>query len=246
MACYEELEQEKCSVLGEIPEHVAIIMDGNRRWAQKKGLVVQAGHWKGAENLTQIVEAASDLGIKTLTVYAFSTENWGRSEVEVESLLELFQVYLQRMRAKMVKLGVKIRSIGDLTPFPKEVIRELEITKEATKDCDRIQLVLALNYGGRDDLRRAITRIVDDVESGVLTREEISEDLLSSYLDTALIGDPQLLIRTSGEKRISNFLLWQISYAEVYLTDTLWPDFTKEDLAEAVLEYQKRARRLGC
>lgn len=245
-ACHDELIQEQSVISRNIPEHVAIIMDGNRRWAHQRGLTTGAGHWKGAENLTKIVEAASHLGIKTLTVYAFSTENWGRSESEVHSLLELFRVYLQRMRTKMVEQGVKICSIGDLSPFPKGVLEELEITKEATKNCDKIQLVLALNYGGRDDLKRAILKMIDDVEDGSLKKDEISEDVLGSYLDTALIGDPQLLIRTSGEKRVSNFLLWQISYAEVYLTDTLWPDFTEQHLAEAVLEYQKRGRRLGC
>jgi undecaprenyl diphosphate synthase len=228
-----------------VPKHVAIIMDGNRRWAEKWGLAIEAGHWKGAETLFSIVESSIKLGIKVLTVYAFSTENWGRSKKEVDSIMQLLEVYLKKMQLKMKKNGVKLRTIGDLSPFSDGVKNIIDEAKRETSDGNVIDLVLALNYGGRDDLRRATIRIVKEVQEGRLQKEEISEAVFATYLDTAEIGDPDLVIRTSGEKRISNFLLWQISYSEVHLTDVLWPDFTEKDLVQALKEYNERNRRLG-
>lgn len=223
------------------PEHVAIIMDGNRRWAKNQGLPVSAGHFRGAERLTQIVQAASAFGIKVLTVYAFSTENWKRPSVEVKALMQLFKSYLKRQRSSMIKEGVRLNTIGDVSKFPKDVLQVLEETIEATKEGAKLDLIIALNYGARDELKRAIGAMIDDK----ISKEELSEDLISSYLDTAKWKDPDLLIRTSGESRVSNFLLWQISYSEVFVTDVLWPDFGEKDLLAAIQEYQKRELRLG-
>ncbi len=231
--------------LKNIPRHVAIIMDGNRRWAKKRFLPISEGHRRGAETLTKIIKIASDTGVKVLTVFAFSTENWNRPKVEVSIVLDLLKIYLLKERKNMIKNGIRLESIGDLAPFPDDLKKVLAETKQATSLGDKIQLVLALNYGGRDDLKRAIVKIVEDVEEGLMQKEDITEALISSRLDTSSFGDPDLLIRPGGEKRISNFLLWQFSYSEVFLTDVLWPDFNEEDFAKAVLEYQKRDRRLG-
>jgi undecaprenyl diphosphate synthase len=228
-----------------IPHHIAIIMDGNRRWAKQHHLPCMVGHWKGAEALTHIVRAAAKLGVKVLTVYSFSTENWVRGSEEVQALMHLFKVYLERQKEFMVQEGVRLSAIGNLARLPPSVRTALDTCKEATKNGQEIDLVLALNYGGRDDIRRACLSMIADCEAGALTKEAISEELFSRYLDTAAWPDPQLLIRTSGEKRLSNFLLWQLSYAEVYVTDVLWPDFTEKDLLGAVREYQQRERRLG-
>ena len=231
--------------LKNIPRHVAIIMDGNRRWAKKRFLPVSEGHRKGAETLSKVIKIASDTGVRVLTVYAFSTENWSRPKLEVAILLDLLKFYLLRERNNMIKNGIKLESIGDLTPFPSDLKLVLEETKQATASGSRIQLVLALNYGGRDDLKRAMIGIIKDMELGLLSKSDLSEALISSRLGTAPFGDPDLLIRSSGEKRMSNFLLWQISYSELFLTDVLWPDFSEGDFAKAVFEYQKRDRRLG-
>lgn len=228
-----------------IPEHVAIIMDGNRRWAKNQGLPVSAGHYRGAERLTQIVKAASAFGIKVLTVYAFSTENWKRPSVEVKALMQLFKSYLKRQRSSMIKEGIRLNTIGDIAKFPKDVLQVLEETIEVTKEGTKLDLVIALNYGARDELKRAFGAMIDDCLAKKISKEELSEDLISSYLDTARWPDPDLLIRTSGESRVSNFLLWQISYSEVFVTDVLWPDFGEKDLLAAIQEYQKRELRLG-
>jgi undecaprenyl diphosphate synthase len=228
-----------------IPRHVAIIMDGNRRWARRQGLPAMMGHWKGAETLTRIVRAASEIGIKVLTVYSFSTENWGRAKEEVDALMHLFKVYLQKQRVPMFKSGVRLDAIGDLKRLPPCVIEELELSRMYTSQCKKIDLVLALNYGGRDDIRRAFVAMMEDCERGKLAKEQVSEHLISQYLDTARWSDPELLIRTSGERRQSNFLLWQLCYSEFYQTDVLWPDFMPQDLLQAVREHQLRQRRLG-
>jgi len=228
-----------------IPEHVAIIMDGNRRWAKKRGLLPMAGHRKGAETLTQITRVAGDLGVKTLTVYAFSTENWKRAPFEVHALMKLFKTYLIKQCPVMIDEGVRLNVIGDVSKFPKDVRDTLEKTLVATEKGRRFDLVLALNYGGRDEIKRAICSIVEDYAREKISKEEISEKLIGQYLDTAKWRDPDLLIRTSGESRISNFLLWQISYSEVVVTDVLWPDFSEKELLNALLEYQKRELRLG-
>lgn len=233
-----------------IPKHIAIIMDGNRRWAKKRGLPAVVGHWHGAEALSKLVEDAAALGVKTLTVYAFSTENWNRASEEVDSLMNLFQMYLQGQKERMVSEGVCLGAIGDLSRLPQAVRATLDDVRQATAHCNRINLVIAVNYGARDNIRRAVAAIAQDCVDGKIQKEEISENLISSYLDTApyttLWGDPSLLIRTSGEKRLSNFLLWEISYAEVYITDILWPDFNQQELIRAIAVFQKRERRNGC
>jgi undecaprenyl diphosphate synthase len=231
--------------LVKVPRHVAIIMDGNRRWAKQRFLPACEGHRRGVDSLLRIINYATKVGVKVLTLYAFSTENWNRSKFEVKMLLDLLKISLCNERDSMIKNGVKLDFIGDLSPFPEELKLSLDEVKKATSQGDKLQLVLALNYGGRDDLKRAMMRIYDDIESGLIAKVDITEDLISKYLDTSLIGDPDLLIRSSGEKRMSNFLLWQISYTEIYLTDVLWPDFTEKDFHESILEYQKRDRRLG-
>lgn len=228
-----------------IPEHVAIMMDGNRRWAKRKGLPILHGHYQGAETLDRIVTAAIDLGIKTLTVYAFSTENWNRALNEVKGLMSLLKVYLLTKREKMKREGVQLDTIGDLSKLPKRVNEILDKTKEITKEGDKLRLVLALNYGSRSEITRAFTRMLDDFQNKKFTKEKIDEEMIGQYLDTKGRKDPDLLIRPSGEIRVSNFLLWQISYSEIHFTDVLWPDFTKSDLIRAIADYQKREKRLG-
>ena len=224
-----------------IPKHVAIIMDGNRRWAKQHKLPPAVGHWEGAEVLTDVVRGASEIGVKTLTVYAFSTENWVRPESEVEAVMNIFELYLIRKKEHMIRDGVRLDAIGDLSRLPSRVQDAFFQTKAATEHCDRINLVLALNYGGRDEIRRAIVKIID---SGI-SPEKLTEELIAKYLDTNRWGDPDLLVRTSGEMRVSNFLLWQISYAEIYVTHVLWPDFSTKQLLDAVMAFQKRSRRVG-
>ncbi len=228
-----------------LPQHIAIIMDGNRRWAKQRQLPYMAGHWKGAEAITQIVKAALELGIKVLTVYAFSTENWGRTAEEIDALMHLYKVYLIRQREFMVNTGIKLGAIGDLSRLPADVLQALEDSRSATLHCTKMDLVLALNYGGRDDIRRAVIAVLEDYAQGKLTKQAVTEELFSTYLDTSKWPDPSLLIRTSGEQRVSNFLLWQISYSEVYISNVLWPDFNEKELLKAVVEYQQRERRLG-
>lgn len=229
-----------------IPKHIAIIMDGNRRWATSQGLPSLVGHWHGAEALTKIVESAASLGVKVLTVYAFSTENWNRTQEEVDSIMELFRMYLIGQKDRMVREGVRLGTIGDTRRFPAHVKETMDDVKKATAACDKIDLVLAVNYGARDDIRRAMINIVEDCQLGRIQKEDITEALISRYLDTAPWGDPDLLIRTSGESRLSNFLLWQISYSEVYITEVLWPDFNDQELVRAMAAFQKRVRRVGC
>ena len=228
-----------------LPSHVAIIMDGNRRWAKKNGLPAMMGHWQGAKTMIDIVTAAIKWNIKVLTVYAFSTENWQRSQQEVDSLMYLCKIYLRRFCFKMIKEQVRLRTIGDLTKIPKDVYQAIRDVEQATESCNRIDLVLAINYGGRDDIKRALVNIVEDVQNGRLSKSEISEQLIAQYLDTSYWPDPDLLIRTSGEKRQSNFLLWQLSYSEFYHTEVLWPDFSEKELIKALYQFQQRQRRFG-
>jgi len=228
-----------------MPNHVAIIMDGNRRWARQKGLPPMMGHWEGAETLYDIVRAATQLGVKTLTVFSFSTENKSREADEVESLMEIFELYLHKKRDSMIQEGVRLDAIGNLSELPQKVQDALVETKKATAHCDKINLVLALNYGGRDELRRAMGKLLDLYDQKQFKKEALTEEMISKQLDTFPFGDPDLLIRTSGEMRISNFLLWQISYSEIYKTDVLWPDFLPKHFLEAVIEYQVRDRRKG-
>lgn len=228
-----------------VPTHIAIMMDGNRRWAKQRGLPPMMGHWEGAEVLTDIVRAASELGVETLTVYAFSTENWSRPQGEVEALMNIIEMYLVRKRDQMIRDGVRLDTIGDINRLPERVQNALAQTKNATKHCEKINLVLALNYGARDEIRRAFAKILAEHDKKKISPDELTEGLIASFLDTTPWGDPDLMIRTSGELRLSNFLLWQISYAELYVTEVLWPDFTSRQLFEAVLAYQGRARRHG-
>lgn len=228
-----------------VPHHVAIIMDGNRRWAEDKGLSAAEGHFAGSYNLVNTVEAAANLGIKVLTVYSFSTENWRRPKEEVEALWRLFVLQLQQQHEGMLEKGVRLEMIGDLSQLPQDVSDALKASREATKNCDTITLVLAVNYGGRDELCRAADRMIKDVTENKVVIPKVTEELFSNYLDTASWSDPDLLIRTSGEKRISNFLLWQLSYAEFYLTDVLWPDFNAQELLKAIKDYQRRRCCLG-
>ncbi len=231
--------------LHNLPQHIAIVMDGNRRWAKQRGVPYALGHWEGAAVLTEIVRAAAELGAKVLTVYAFSTENWARTEAEVEALMSLFETYLTQQRELLIRDRVRLETIGDIARLPERVRAALEKTRRATSGGDRIDLVLALNYGGRDEIRRAIHRLMEEHREVPLSEEELTEELFARYLDTAQWPDPELFIRTSGEKRISNFLLWQMAYTELYVTDVLWPDFSPQELYQALLFYQDRRRRRG-
>lgn len=228
-----------------IPRHIAIIPDGNRRWAKKHRSTASEGHREGADILMEIVKAAKELGVKAITFYSFSTENWNRSREEVTALMALFTSYLIQQREEMIQSGVRLETIGDLRPLPGFLNQAIRDTKQATETCDQIYLILALNYGSRNEMCRAVKAILDDYDHQSFKKEELTEDLISRYLDTAKWRDPDLLIRTSGELRISNFLLWQISYAEIYVTPVLWPDFTPQHLLEAVMDYQNRDRRWG-
>jgi undecaprenyl diphosphate synthase len=227
------------------PRHIAIIPDGNRRWAKKQETVYQKGHETGANNLIEIVKAAKELGVKAITFYLFSTENWMRPQEEIAALMWLLQEFLEEQRSVMISHNVRLGTIGNLSALPSDVQKNVEITKNATSHCDAISLVFALNYGGRDDITRAFHRILDDCAQGKLHKEEVTEKVIASYLDTNPWGDPDLLIRTSGEMRVSNFLLWQLSYAEIYIKDMFWPEFRPNDLLDVIIEFQKRERRLG-
>jgi len=228
-----------------LPRHVAIIMDGNRRWAKQNHLPAELGHWEGAKILTEIVQTAAECGIKTLTVYAFSTENWARPQEEIDSLMGLFEIYLETKRETMVKEGIHLNTIGDLSRLPLNVRRALQETKAATEHCKKINLVLALNYGGRDEIKRAVGRILMENEKKKILPEDLSEEFIAQYLDTTPWGDPDLLIRTGGEMRLSNFMLWQVSYTEFYVTDVFWPQFTRQNFFQALHVYQTRQRRYG-
>ena len=225
--------------------HLAIIMDGNGRWAKAKGMPRTAGHKVGADNVRTIAIAANELGVKYLTLYAFSTENWKRSQDEVSYLMKL-PAYLFKMYMKeFLDRGFRIRLIGDLSALPEATRKVLLDAADQSKDNDGLSLIIAINYGSRDEIRRAVTKIAQDVKEGKLSPEDIDADLISSSLDTADFPDVDLLIRTSGEQRISNYLLWQIAYAELEFVPESWPEFTPEVLARCLEEYQHRDRRFG-
>lgn len=228
-----------------VPQHIAIIPDGNRRWAEQRMAMPQEGHKCGADSLLPIVRGAKELGIKVLTFYTFSTENWLRAAEEVEALMLLLENYLTEQREPMRSEGVRLHTIGAIDELPASVREALELTRQVTAGGTNIDVVLALNYGGRNELCRAVRRLSADCVAGRCSYDQIDEKLVASYLDTAGRCDPDLLIRTSGEHRLSNFLLWQISYAEIIFSDVLWPDFTPLHLLEAVEHYQKRQRRGG-
>lgn len=231
--------------LEKVPEHIAIIMDGNGRWAKSRMMPRTYGHKAGVETIRKVVEEAQRLGIKYLTLYAFSTENWKRPKDEVSALMKLLVTYLRKELAELDKNGVKINTIGNISKLPQVCVEELEKSKEKTKDNKSLVLTLALNYGGRADIIDAVKNICMDVQSSKLDINSIDEDLFSKYLDTKDIIDPDLVIRTSGEQRLSNFLLWEVAYSEFYYTDIHWPDFDEEELQKAIYYYQKRDRRFG-
>lgn len=228
-----------------IPRHIAIIPDGNRRWAKKHSVLTNVGHSRGGDTLLDVVKAAKELGVKVLTCFCFSTENWDRSFAEVQSFMWLFREFLLRKCEETLVNNIKVETIGELGRLPRHLQKAIAHIKETTAHCDGFEIVLAVNYGSRDELCRAMRAIVTDCEQGKIAKEDISELLVSRYLDTARWGDPELIIRTSGERRISNYLLWQISYAEVYFSDVLWPDFMPSHLLKALRDFQTRERRLG-
>lgn len=228
-----------------IPKHIAIIMDGNGRWAQARGLIRLMGHKAGVKTVQEVVTAARELGVPVLTLYAFSTENWNRPQDEVSGLMSLLKNYLQSELDAMLKNDIKLRAIGDLGKLPPDVYEILSATMERTKDNTSLTLNLALNYGGRREMVQAIQAIAAKVKAGEVEPTAIDESLVDSHLYTSGLPEPDLLIRTGGEARLSNFLLWQASYAEIYFTDTAWPDFGKDRLIEAIADYQQRQRRFG-
>lgn len=228
-----------------IPQHVAIIMDGNGRWARSRGLPKIAGHRAGAKAVDEITTAARELGVKVLTLYAFSTENWKRPEEERRSLFQLLEEYIDKEEAKLKQYNIRFSVIGDIAALPESTKTKIARVKESSKNNTAMTLNIALNYGSRQEIAAAAREISREVKSGSLEVEAIDEKLFSRFLYTKDLPDPDLLIRTSGEFRVSNFLLWQISYAEIYVTDKLWPDFKKEDLKKAISEYRKRERRFG-
>jgi len=231
--------------LTKIPQHIAIIMDGNRRWAKKYNVPSIVGHTKGAETLTEIVKIALDLKVKVLTVFAFSTENWTRSNEEIKNLMNLFALYLKKQINYLIKEKISLNVIGDLYKCPKTLQNLFQENIEKTKNGNKLKLVIAVNYGSRDEIKRAIIKIIETFENKKISKKDITEELFSQFLDTKDYKDPDLLIRTSGEKRLSNFMLWQLSYTEIYITDILWPDYTKDDFINSIIEYQNRKRRLG-
>ena len=228
-----------------VPDHIAVIMDGNGRWARQKGAERIFGHQNAIQAVKEITEGCVELEIPYLTLYAFSTENWERPKEEVDGLMHLLVATLQEEVGDLMKNGVKLNIIGEMSNLPEECQEKLEESTELTKGNERLLLTLALSYSGKWDITNAIKEIVNDIEKGNVEAREINEEMVNSYLSTKSMPDPALLIRTGGEMRISNFLLWQLAYSELYITDTMWPDFRKEDLYEAILSYQKRERRFG-
>lgn len=228
-----------------LPQHIAIIMDGNGRWAKGKGKFRIFGHQNGVKAVREATEAAAELGVKYLTLYAFSTENWNRPQLEVTALMELLVSTIKKETATLMKNNIKLAAIGNLNDLPKKCFNELHAAMDETKNNTRMTLVLALSYSAKWDITNAIKRIAEEVKNGHLLPQNISAELLDKNLSTTGIPNPELMIRTSGEHRISNFLLWELAYSEFYFTDKLWPDFTKEDLYEAILNYQLRERRFG-
>jgi undecaprenyl diphosphate synthase len=228
-----------------LPQHVAVIMDGNGRWAKQRGLLRIMGHQRGVDSLKGLLRCCKDWGIPALTAYAFSTENWGRPLDEVEFLMTLFERVLRRELKEMMEENVRIRFVGNLEALPTSLQDEIERSMQDTKENTDIQFTVATNYGGRQEILQACRKIATQVQQGLIGPDDIDEALFESHLYTAGIPNPDLLIRTSGEMRISNFLLWQMAYAEIYVTQTLWPDFDRMEFHKALLEYQQRERRFG-
>ncbi len=228
-----------------LPKHIAIIMDGNGRWAKQQGMLRAFGHENGTKSVRHVVEASAEIGIENLTLYAFSTENWNRPKLEVQTLMRLLVSSLKKEIKTLQKNQIKLSAIGNLSTLPKKVHKELMDVIDTTKDNKRMTLTLALSYGSREEILNTVKEISIKVKNNIISPEKIDESIINEHLYTQNLPDVDLLIRTSGEQRISNFLLWQIAYAELYFTSVLWPDFTKQHLYEAIIEYQKRERRFG-
>jgi undecaprenyl diphosphate synthase len=227
------------------PKHVAIIMDGNGRWATQRGRPRLFGHHAGAKRVRDIVEACPDLGVKYLTIFAFSTENWKRTQTEVAGLMKLFRRYIERESRALLKNGVRVRFIGDRVRLDDKLVSLMDELELLTAGNDLVHLTVAINYGGRDEVTRAAKRLAYDIEQGKLTHNDVDAETLAKYLDTHVLPDPDLVIRTSGEARVSNFLLWQTAYSEYEFVDTLWPDFTPAEFAKVLASYGTRDRRYG-
>lgn len=228
-----------------IPKHVALILDGNGRWAKKRGLPRTMGHTEGCKTVEKTVEIAARMGIEYLTVYGFSTENWKRSAEEVGALMQLFRYYMVRLLKIASANNVRVRMIGDRTRFDQDIIDGLNRLEGETKGNTGLTFVIAVNYGGRDEILRASRKMMEDYKKDAFTLDQVDENLFTTYLDTHNMPDPDLLIRTSGEIRLSNYLLWQLAYTEIYVTDCLWPDFNEKELEDAIIQYNKRDRRYG-
>ncbi len=228
-----------------IPQHIAIILDGNGRWAKKKGMPRNYGHAQGSKNVEVICEEAYKLGVKYLTVYAFSTENWKRPKDEVDALMNLLRKYMKTCLKTAEKNRMRVRVIGDKSALDEDIQTRIAELEEATKENDGLNFQIALNYGSRDEMIRALRKVCEDYKNDKVSLDEIDEAFYGSYLDTNGIPDPDLMIRTSGEQRLSNYLLWQLAYSEFYFTEVLWPDFTKEELIKAIAYYNGRDRRFG-
>lgn len=228
-----------------IPNHIAIILDGNGRWAKKRLLPRNAGHIQGSKTVEKVCSAAWDLGVKYLTVYAFSTENWKRPQSEVDALMKLLHSYLKDCIKTSTKNNMKVRVIGDITRLSEDLQQKIREVEEVSSTNTGLNFTVALNYGGRDEIIRSIRKLAKDVAEGKISPEEIDEGRFEGYLDTVGIPDPDLMIRTSGEQRLSNYLLWQLAYSEFYFTDVLWPDFDKKDLEQAIEWYNSKERRFG-
>lgn len=228
-----------------VPNHVAIILDGNGRWAKAKGMPRTYGHIKGCENLEKICSIAKELGVKYLTVYAFSTENWKRSKEEVDGLMKLFRNYMKKCIKISAENKMRVRVIGDPTVFDEDLQGKIKELEEYSSQFDELHFQIALNYGSRDEIKRAVKAMAFDVQKGVLDPDTVTEETISNYLDTRGLPDPDLLIRTSGEERLSNFLMWQLAYTEFYFTDVAWPDFDKKEFEKAIDKFNHRERRYG-
>ncbi|NLX61741.1 MAG: isoprenyl transferase [Tissierellia bacterium] len=228
-----------------IPKHIGIIMDGNGRWAKKRGLPRTAGHKEGVKRVTEIVEAAYNLNVKYLSLYAFSTENWKRPKSEIEALMKLLIQYINKEIERIHKNNIKVQTMGDLSKLPSAVIKEINRAVELTKNNTEMVLNIGLNYGGRDEIIRAVKNILDDFKLGKITKEDINEESFTGYLYTKNMPDLDLLIRPSGELRLSNFMLYQVAYTEFWFSDIFWPDFKEQHLYQAIIDYQKRDRRFG-
>lgn len=228
-----------------VPNHVAIILDGNGRWAKAKGMPRTYGHIKGCENLEKICSIAKELGVKYLTVYAFSTENWKRSKEEVDGLMKLFRNYMKKCIKISAENKMRVRVIGDPTVFDEDLQGKIKELEEYSSQFDELHFQIALNYGSRDEIKRAVKAMAFDVQKGVLDPDTVTEETISDYLDTRGLPDPDLLIRTSGEERLSNFLMWQLAYTEFYFTDVAWPDFDKKEFEKAIDKFNHRERRYG-